>query len=102
MQVTLNLLNSRLELLGRRPLLGIDGVGESGLKEHLHDFAENIPLAVSVIVEATLRIDEAAPDQRCERFWLQRLSIGQIIGIDRFQRRRVNTWHAAAQRPKQG
>jgi hypothetical protein len=31
-QVTLNLLNSRLELLGRRPLLGIDGVGESRLK----------------------------------------------------------------------
>jgi hypothetical protein len=42
-QVALNLLNSRLELLSGRPLLGIDGIGESRLKERLDDFAECLP-----------------------------------------------------------
>ena len=90
-QVALNLLNSHLELLGRRPLRGIDGIGESRLKEHLHDFAENVSLAMCVVVEASLCIDEAAPDQRSERFRLERLSIGRVIGIDRLQRCRVGT-----------
>ena len=38
-EVALDLLNGRLELLGGRPFLGIDGISESRLKEHLHDFA---------------------------------------------------------------
>src|SRR3546814_4070920 len=79
--VALNGLHHVLKLLRGRPPLGVDVVRQSRLKQHLDNFAEDVAFADGVIVETTLRVDEAASDQRREQLGLEQLAVGGIVGI---------------------
>src|SRR3546814_8146112 len=87
--VALNGLHHVLKLLRGRPPLGVDVVRQSRLKQHLDNFAEDVAFADGVIVETTLRVDEAASDQRREQLGLEQLAVGGIVGIDGLKRPRI-------------
>src|SRR3546814_15031462 len=72
-----------------RSPLGVDVVRQSRLKQHLDNFAEDVAFADGVIVETTLRVDEAASDQRREQLGLEQLAVGGIVGIDGLKRPRI-------------
>src|SRR3546814_6012831 len=76
--VALNGLHHVLKLLRGRPPLGVDVVRQSRLKQHLDNFAEDVAFADGVIVETTLRVDEAASDQRSEEHTSELQSLMRI------------------------
>src|SRR3546814_19991348 len=87
--VALNGLHHVLKLLRGRPPLGVDVVRQSRLKQHLDNFAEAVAFADGVIVETTLRVNEAASDQRRAQLGLEHLAVGGLVGIDGLKRPRI-------------
>src|SRR3546814_20788134 len=91
--VALNGLHHVLKLLRGRPPLGVDVVRQSRLKQHLDNFAEDLPFADGVIVETTLRVDEAASAQPREQIGIEQLrSEDRRVGKELLRTCRSRGW----------